>query len=60
MSAVSAAGTEMRSPVRRATATHARPQESDAAGANLRETARRLALEYTYLSRRLMDVPAQQ
>lgn len=26
-----------------------------AAGANLRETARRLALEYTYLSRRLMD-----
>ncbi len=31
-----------------------------AAGANLRETARRLALEYTYLSRRLMDTPAQQ
>lgn len=31
-----------------------------AAGANLRETARRLALEYTYLTRRLMDVPAQQ
>lgn len=31
-----------------------------AAGANLRETARRLALEYTYLSRRLMDAPAQQ
>ena len=30
-----------------------------AAGANLRETARRLALEYTYLSRRLMDTPAQ-
>jgi prolyl oligopeptidase len=31
-----------------------------AAGANLRETARRLALEYTYLTRRLMDtqVPA--
>ncbi len=29
-----------------------------AAGANLRETARRLALEYTYLSRRLMDTPA--
>ena len=26
-----------------------------AAGANLRETARRLALEYTYLTRRLMD-----
>ena len=26
-----------------------------AAGANLRETARRVALEYTYLSRRLMD-----
>jgi prolyl oligopeptidase len=26
-----------------------------AAGANLRETARRIALEYTYLSRRLMD-----
>nr|WP_314438804.1 prolyl oligopeptidase family serine peptidase [uncultured Brevundimonas sp.] len=31
-----------------------------AAGANLRETARRLALEYTYLSRRLMDTPAQE
>lgn len=31
-----------------------------AAGANLRETARRLALEYTYLTRRLMDDPAQQ
>lgn len=31
-----------------------------AAGANLRETARRIALEYTYLSRRLMDSPAQQ
>ena len=31
-----------------------------AAGANLRETARRIALEYTYLSRRLMDTPAQQ
>ena len=31
-----------------------------AAGANLRETARRLALEYTYLTRRLMDSPAQQ
>ena len=31
-----------------------------AAGANLRETARRLALEYTYLSRRLMDTPEQQ
>ena len=31
-----------------------------AAGANLRETARRIALEYTYLSRRLMDQPAQQ
>lgn len=30
-----------------------------AAGANLRETARRLALEYTYLTRRLMDEPAQ-
>jgi len=30
-----------------------------AAGANLRETARRLALEYTYLTRRLMDQPAQ-
>jgi prolyl oligopeptidase len=31
-----------------------------AAGANLRETARRIALEYTYLTRRLMDtqVPA--
>lgn len=31
-----------------------------AAGANLLETARRLALEYTYLTRRLMDQPAQQ
>jgi len=31
-----------------------------AAGANLRETARRLALEYTYLSRRLMDTPAKE
>jgi len=31
-----------------------------AAGANLRETARRLALEYTYLSRRLMDEPAAE
>ncbi len=31
-----------------------------AAGANLRETARRIALEYTYLTRRLMDVPAQE
>ena len=31
-----------------------------AAGANLRETARRLALEYTYLSRRLMDTPAAE
>ena len=31
-----------------------------AAGANLRETARRLALEYTYLSRRLMDTPTQE
>ena len=31
-----------------------------AAAANLRETARRLALEYTYLSRRLMDTPAQE
>ena len=31
-----------------------------AAGANLRETARRLALEYTYLSRRLMDTPAEE
>lgn len=31
-----------------------------AAGANLQETARRLALEYTYLSRRLMDSPAQE
>jgi prolyl oligopeptidase len=31
-----------------------------AAGANLRETARRLALEYTYLTRRLMDEPAQE
>ncbi|WP_426051580.1 prolyl oligopeptidase family serine peptidase [Brevundimonas sp. SL161] len=30
-----------------------------AAGANLRETARRIALEYTYLSRRLMDAPAE-
>ncbi len=30
-----------------------------AAGANLRETARRLALEYTYLTRRLMDQPAE-
>jgi prolyl oligopeptidase len=30
-----------------------------AAGANLRETARRIALEYTYLTRRLMDEPAQ-
>jgi prolyl oligopeptidase len=30
-----------------------------AAGANLRETARRLALEYTYLTRRLMDAPGQ-
>lgn len=30
-----------------------------AAGANLRETARRIALEYTYLTRRLMDQPAQ-
>jgi len=30
-----------------------------AAGANLRETARRLALEYTYLTRRLVDQPAQ-
>ncbi|MBJ7448428.1 MAG: S9 family peptidase [Brevundimonas sp.] len=29
------------------------------AAANLRETARRLALEYTYLSRRLMDTPAE-
>jgi prolyl oligopeptidase len=29
-----------------------------AAGANLRETARRIALEYTYLSRRLMGQPA--
>ncbi|MFN3932297.1 MAG: prolyl oligopeptidase family serine peptidase [Brevundimonas sp.] len=29
-----------------------------AAGANLRETARRIALEYTYLTRRLMDEPA--
>lgn len=28
------------------------------AAANLRETARRLALEYTYLTRRLMDTPA--
>lgn len=31
-----------------------------AAGANLRETARRIALEYTYLTRRLMDQPAQE
>jgi len=31
-----------------------------AAGANLQETARRIALEYTYLSRRLMDSPAQE
>ncbi len=31
-----------------------------AAGANLRETARRIALEYTYLTRRLMDAPARQ
>ena len=31
-----------------------------AAGANLRETARRIALEYTYLTRRLMDQPASQ
>jgi prolyl oligopeptidase len=30
-----------------------------AAGANLRETARRLALEYTYLTRRLMTPSAQ-
>jgi len=30
------------------------------AAANLQETARRLALEYTYLSRRLMDTPAQE
>ncbi len=30
------------------------------AAANLQETARRLALEYTYLSRRLMDSPAQE
>ena len=30
-----------------------------AAGANLLHTARRIALEYTYLSRRLMDTPAQ-
>ena len=29
-----------------------------AAGANLQETARRIALEYTYLSRRLMGQPA--
>ena len=29
------------------------------AAANLRETARRLALEYTYLTRRLMDTPAE-
>ncbi|WP_029086608.1 prolyl oligopeptidase family serine peptidase [Brevundimonas aveniformis] len=31
-----------------------------AAGANLLHTARRIALEYTYLSRRLMDTPAQE
>jgi prolyl oligopeptidase len=31
-----------------------------AAGANLRETARRIALEYTYLTRRLMDEPAEE
>lgn len=31
-----------------------------AAGANLRETARRIALEYTYLTRRLMDAPARE
>ncbi|HAF80317.1 MAG TPA: S9 family peptidase [Brevundimonas sp.] len=31
-----------------------------AAGTNLQETARRLALEYTYLSRRLMDTPAKE
>jgi prolyl oligopeptidase len=31
-----------------------------AAGANLRETARRIALEYTYLTRRLMDDPAEE
>jgi prolyl oligopeptidase len=31
-----------------------------AAGANLLETARRIALEYTYLTRRLMDQPAQE
>lgn len=31
-----------------------------AAGANLQETARRIALEYTYLTRRLMDQPAQE
>ncbi|MES2834716.1 MAG: prolyl oligopeptidase family serine peptidase [Pseudomonadota bacterium] len=31
-----------------------------AAGANLQETARRIALEYTYLFRRLVDQPAQQ
>ncbi|MBA4807342.1 prolyl oligopeptidase family serine peptidase [Brevundimonas sp.] len=30
------------------------------AAANLRETARRLALEYTYLSRRLIDAPTQE
>ncbi|NBB50564.1 prolyl oligopeptidase family serine peptidase [Rhizobium sp. CRIBSB] len=30
-----------------------------AAGANLQETARRIALEYTYLFRRLVDQPAQ-
>ena len=30
-----------------------------AAGANLRETARRIALEYTYLTRRLMDATAE-
>jgi hypothetical protein len=28
-------------------------------GRTLRETARRLALEYTYLTRRLMDAPGQ-
>lgn len=31
-----------------------------AAGANLLHTARRIALEYTYLARRLMDTPAQE
>ncbi len=31
-----------------------------AAGANLQETARRIALEYTYLFRRLVDQPAQE